>query len=120
MLNVEGGTNYDTTSDSSIAVPSFNVNRLGVQSINAVNGTAGEGVTYTDAATLRIDGAPQRVVDSSFITNSYALDIASGDSKFGGDIKIVDSMDGVILKDRINANNYRIYTENGVLKTEIV
>jgi DNA-binding transcriptional MerR regulator len=29
-------------------------------------------------------------------------------------------MDGVILKDRINANNYRIYTENGVLKTEIV
>jgi hypothetical protein len=120
MLNVEGGTNYDTESDASKAVSAFYVNRLGIQFIKAVKGTAGEGVTYTDAATLKIDGAPQRVVDSSFITNSYALDVASGDSKFGGDIKIVDSMDGVILKDRINANNYRIYTENGVLKTEIV
>ena len=119
MLNVDGGTNYDTQTAPSGTVPSYNVNRLGVQSIEAINGVIASEVTYTDAATLRIDGAPTSVSNKSVITNSYALDVADGLSKFGGDIKIVDRLDGVILKDRINANNYRIYTENGVLKTEI-
>jgi len=36
------------------------------------------------------------------------------------DIKFSDSSKGVILKDRSDGNNYRIYTDNGSLKVEKV
>ena len=119
MLNVEAGKNYDTQTAGGASVANFFVNKLGVQTIDAVNGEARNEVTYTNAATLRIDGPPAPSRDKSVITNTYALDVSDGLSKFGGDIKFSDSSNGIILKDRIDGNNYRVYSENGVLKTEI-
>jgi len=37
-----------------------------------------------------------------------------------GDIETIGSSAGVVVEDRIDGNNYRIYTVNGVLNTELV
>jgi hypothetical protein len=88
MIDVASGINYDTQSGAGTVVSSFYVNRLGVQTIDAINGQAGDEVTYTNAATLRIDGPPAAGRDKSVITNAHSLHVATGNSYFGGSVGI--------------------------------
>jgi hypothetical protein len=88
MIDVAPGINYDTQSKAGTVVSSYYVNRLGVQTIDAVNGQAKDEVTYTTAATLRIDGAPEPIRESSLFANAYALYVAESNTYLGGNVGV--------------------------------
>jgi hypothetical protein len=83
MLNVTGTSVRDATANGLISTP-FTYNYFSAGGI----GTAHNGVTYTTAATVYIAG-PVTAGGAGYtptITNSYSLDVASGNSNFGGNI----------------------------------
>lgn len=92
MLHInESGANVDVDSVASAVVSEYNIARINAIGIDSVNGGIGTEVVYTDASTLKIDGSPTATLNKTIITNSYALNVASGNSFFGGDVIINDN-----------------------------
>jgi hypothetical protein len=87
--NISLGTAFrspaDTIYDNSTSTSGTNslgvVASLGRLTLDAVN----TGVTYTEASTLYIENAPTNGHNVT-ITNPYALHVAAGNSKFGGNV----------------------------------
>lgn len=79
-------------------------------------------------------GAPQVILDGSTNVSPGGLPVLAGYSPKAGDRVILlpvgntyvvlgsptSAPDGVIIRDRVNGNRYRLFTENGVLGTEMV
>lgn len=84
LLNVQSQTYTDTgTTASGTAGGSFSASYLGVPTLAATN-TA---VTTPVASTLTIAGAPVAGTNET-ITNAYALNVLSGNARFGGNVTV--------------------------------
>lgn len=79
-LSVPAATFNDSSSTTGTIANNM-VNAFGAPTLNATN----TGIIYTNAATMYIAGAPIAGTHVT-LTSPYALDIASGDSLFGGNI----------------------------------
>jgi hypothetical protein len=80
-LYIGTGTVTDTTSAASATNATGAVNSLAITPIAATNAS----VTYTNASTLYIAGAPSAGTNVT-ITNPYSLYVAAGDAYFGGTV----------------------------------
>jgi hypothetical protein len=80
-LYVGTGTVTDTTSAASATNATGAVSSLAITPIAATNAS----VTYTNASTLYIAGAPSAGTNVT-ITNPYSLYVAAGDAYFGGTV----------------------------------
>ncbi len=90
MLHIDNtGANVDTETAALGVVTQYNIVKIERIGISAANGGVGSTVTYTEAASLRIEGAPTN--DSSTdITNPYALYIVQDESYFGGNVTLAN------------------------------
>lgn len=83
-----GGAEFtDNTTLASGTQSVFSTNQLGQTTLKALNAL----VTTTNASTLYIDG-PVLPGTNQTITNNHSLYINSGNSRFGGDLKITGSV----------------------------
>ena len=83
----DAATFTDNSTSAGSTVTNAMVNAIGQPTITASNGTSGNKVTYTNAATVYIANAPTAGTNT-IITNPYALDIATGASYFGGHLTV--------------------------------
>lgn len=113
VIGVQDSTVYDSTTVSTGTVAQAATARFGVLTIDAVN----TGVTYTNAATVFIPGAPIAGHNVT-LTDSYSLEVASGMSLFGGQIK--SSVTGVapfVVASSLLVTNLNSQYLNGKLDT---
>ena len=100
---VSGGNSFtDNTTVSSSTTPVFSSNNFKATTLTATNTS----VTTTNAYTVYIEGPPV-VGSNQTITNSYALYVASGVSKFDGAIDIsgaINSSNNLTLQGTLDVN----------------
>jgi hypothetical protein len=104
-------TLLDTSATASSTVTNNMVNSLGASTLTAINTL----VTYTNAATLYIAGAPTAGTNVT-ITNPYSLYVAGGASYFGGSISLGSFTQGSVLfagsGGAITQNNAQFFWDN--------
>ena len=102
-------TVYNNSTASSTTVPFGGASRLKQITIDAIN----SGVTYTNAATLYIDGAPAAGHNVT-ISNSYSLYVGSGNSRFDGTVQ----HQGLVPTAGSNIDQITTLTQNLTLITD--
>ena len=81
MLKLPNATSFNFSTATSGTLAQVKVAAIGQQTLGAIN----TGLTYTNAASLYIAGAPIAGTNVT-ITNPYSLQVATGNSYFGGQI----------------------------------
>lgn len=86
-----------------------------------LNGQQLQPAEYSLASSTQVTVTP---VEGAFtageaVSVMYARNLVVGGT-VTSDVEIVDSAKGVILRDRVNSNRYRLFMSNGVLGTEAV
>lgn len=96
FFTIQNESIYDTTSVANVVNGQVAVANLGILTVSSVN----TNVTFSGAATLRIQGPPVAGNNISFGTQVYSIQVDSGNSYFGGNI-ILDggSTSGIIFND---------------------
>ena len=83
-FSTAAATYTDSSTAASTTVTNNMVNTFGIPTLATTN----TGITYTNAATLYIAGAPVAGTNSPTITNPYSLYVAAGSSSFGGNVTV--------------------------------
>ena len=106
-LNSLANTYTDTSTSASTTVASIVANSFGIPTFAASNA----GVTYTNASTLYVAGAPAAGTNAT-ITNPYSLYVASGKSYFGGAMVV----NGTISSGGLDTSTGGLVSGNGMFR----
>jgi len=133
------GSNYDATAMLTVTTVSQDTNNVeaGLKVLNdrLASGTTPRYGAYIEATgagtTQRNIGLYVRAINNTNANYSIIVPSGGGNAGFGtltptslvtvnGDVETLGSFNGLVVLDRTNGNRYRIYTDNGVLNTELV